>query len=47
MHSDAELVLVIEDSPEIIEFLVSTVLPDRGYQTALRRGTSLPNNTLM
>ena len=33
MHSDAELVLVIEDSPEIIEFLVSTVLPDRGYQS--------------
>lgn len=32
MHSNAELVLVIEDSPEIIAFLVNDVLPDCGYR---------------
>jgi two-component system NtrC family sensor kinase len=33
MHSNAELVLVIEDNPDIIKFLVSTVLPDLGYRS--------------
>jgi two-component system NtrC family sensor kinase len=33
MHSDAELVLVIEDNPEIIAFLVNTVLPECGYRS--------------
>jgi two-component system NtrC family sensor kinase len=33
MHSNTELVLVIEDNPDIINFLVSTVLPDFGYRS--------------
>jgi signal transduction histidine kinase/CheY-like chemotaxis protein len=33
MQSDTELVLVVEDSPEITSFLVGTVLPGCGYRS--------------
>jgi two-component system NtrC family sensor kinase len=33
MRSDAKLVLVVEDNPDLSSFLVNTVLPQRGYRS--------------
>ena len=35
MQSDAELVLIVEDNPDLNSFLVDTVLPELGYRSVL------------
>lgn len=35
MQSDAELVLIVEDNPDLNSFLVDTVLPQLGYRSVL------------